>query len=134
MSKVCFGRTVRFRASHYYRLPGENLAKSKLRFGESADPHVHDWSLTLWLEAVPDPLTGMAVDLVTVDEVLHREVVSRFHQACINDAVPYFFEHQPTTESLAVYFAELLSPLLRPATLVRVRVAESEDLFAEWHS
>lgn len=99
-------------------------------FGDAARPHEHDWLLTLEFEGPLDPATGMLVDLMQVDEVLEREVLSRFHGRHINDVDPFFQQNLPTTENLALYFLERLQPFFE-VRIARVRIAESEDIYAE---
>ena len=132
MSKISFCRTVRFTASHYYAIVGHAAAENEARFGSSAQPHFHDWALTVWLEGPLDEKTGMMIDLGLVDRILEEEVVMRFHQKNINQADSFFEQRQPTNEVLAQYFATRLSPRFEPVRLVRLRIAEDPDLFAEW--
>lgn len=132
MAKVLFCRKVGFRAQHHYQLPGLSEAENQARFGESALPHEHDWRLTLWLEGPVDPLTGMMIDLVKVDQILEKTVVAVFDGRHINQADPFFKNHQPTNEVLAGYFAEKLQPQLKPVAIAKLRIAESDDIFAEW--
>ena len=131
MPETCFCRRVHFRAAHHYALPGASRAENRTRFGAGAEPHFHDWTLTVWLRGNPDD-AGMIVDLGQVDGVLHELVVAPFHDAHINEVDPFFQTHQPTNEVLAGYFAARLAPRFTECELVRVRVAEDPDLFAEW--
>lgn len=134
MSSILFGRKVRFKATHHYQRADKTAQWNRDRFGEAGNVHEHEWELTIWLQAPIDMETGMMVDLGDVDAILQREVTNRFHKGDINRADPYFANHPPTTEVLAGYFAKLLANLFLPAELVRLRVAESEDLFSEWLS
>ena len=131
MSSTFFCRTIRFEARHHYALPGNSIADNEARFGAAAHPHLHQWALTVWLTGPIDAETGMLCDLPAVDAALAR-VVAPFDGGHINGADPFFETHQPTTEVLAGYFAERSIPLLAPATLARLRIAEMPDLFAEW--
>lgn len=131
-SCVLFGRALHFRASHYYQLPGQTKAESHAMFGPSAEAHPHDWTLTVWLEGAVDPQTGMMVDLLQIDSILEERVCARFAGKVINHCDPFFETHQPTNEVLASYFAELLTDAFVGAELVKLRIAEAPDLFAEW--
>lgn len=101
-------------------------------FGEAGVAHEHEWELTVWLQGPMQSETGMMVDLEAVDAVLRREVSDRFDHRDINQADLFFNDHPPTTEVLAGYFAKRLSRLFGPARLVRLRIAETDDLFSEW--
>ena len=135
MPKVFFCRKVRFTAAHHYRVRAWSPAKNRQVFGPSAEPHSHHWEITVWLEGPVDPETGMIADLAEVDGILEREIVEPFDQKDFHGADPEFFaRHQPTNEVLAGYFAEKLAPLLARVRLTRLRVAECDEIFAEWQS
>ncbi|CAM2008048.1 6-carboxytetrahydropterin synthase [Acanthopleuribacter pedis] len=132
MPKIVFARKVSFHALHHYALPQLSAAQNRAYFGDAAEPHRHLWSVTVWLSGPPAPETGMVVDLPAVDAVLKEQVVARFDGRHINEVDPFFARCQPSTETLADYFAARLAPLLAPAVLEKLRVAEADDLFAEW--
>lgn len=132
MGSVSFGRKVRFRASHHYELKHLSKAENVRMFGEVNQVHWHDWELTLWISGAVAKDTGMLLDLVALDELLDREILGPFSNKHINQVDAFFEENLPTTEVLAQYFAERLIPHLDDLRLERLRVAESEDLFAEW--
>lgn len=130
MSRVLFCRSVNFAAEHYYKLPGLTESQNFDKFGDSSKPHAHVWQLTLWLEGPLDE-NGMMVDLHEIDAIMHDVAVKPFNRKCINDQDPFFRKNQPTNEVLAGYFAEKLLPRL-PVPLVKLRIAEADDLYAEW--
>ncbi len=134
MSEVSFGRTVRFFAYHHYQVPDWSTEQNQQAFGPAAQPHGHDWTLTVWVSGPLDPVTGMMVDLVALDDVLEREVRGRFHGRHFREVDSCFEIHQPTTEVLAGYFAARLQAHLPQVRLVRLRIAEMDDLFAEWRA
>ena len=134
LPEIQFGRTVHFRASHFYRLPEKSEAENRARFGPVAEPHEHDYHVTVWLAGPLHAPEMMAVDLVQVDAVLQRAIVEKFNGQCLNEADPFFAHHLPTNEALCAYLAERLAPALHPAHLRKIRVAEHPDLFAEWQS
>lgn len=74
----------------------------------------------------------MIVDLRQVDKALRLEVLGRFQDKHFQDVDVYFLEHQPTTEVLVQYFAEKLQPHFPGLRLARLRIAERDDIFAEW--
>lgn len=128
-------RTVRFSAGHHYARPGRSPEENRRLFGRSATPHGHNFSLEVTVRGVPDDETGFVVDLEALDEVLHREVVERFDQRDLNEEIPAVREGrmQPSTEALARWFFRRLVPLVPgDATLVRVRLSESDTLAAEF--
>jgi len=134
LPEIHFCRSVRFCASHRYALAGNSEAENRALFGAAAVVHEHIWTLTIWLRGPIEPATGMMVDLTRVDEVLACEVLGPFDGAHINDVDICFQQTQPTTEVLAGYFAGRLADRFGRAALVKLRLAESADIFAEWHA
>lgn len=132
MPKVVFVRKVSFHALHHYALPHLSAAENQARFGDAAVPHRHLWSVTVWLSGQPEPATGMVADLPEVDRILREQVVDRYDGRHLNVVDPVFTERQPSTETLAMVLAERLAPMFAPAQLERLRVAEADDLYAEW--
>ena len=133
MSKLSFCRTVRFRAAHHYQVKGWRKEQNVAAFGDAALPHEHDWALTCWFTGPLDQ-NGMIADLIYIDRVLAEEVRDRFHGKHINQEEPWFRQTQPTTEALASWFATRLAPRFPKVILSKIRVAEEEDLFAEWEA
>jgi len=133
MGHILFCRKVSFMASHYYRLPNQTENQATKRFGKVSQCHEHKWVLTIWLRGPLDPETGMMVDLCEVDAILENEILKPFHGRVINHQDTYFQQVLPTTEALAGYFAQRLAPKFLPGMLVRLRIAEEDDLFSEWH-
>ena len=132
LPRTFFCRRVSFNARHHYRLRDLDEAGNRKLFGASADSHSHYWNLTLWFEGPIDPRTGMIADLDLIDRVLKEQVIDRFDGHEINRVDDYFQNQVPTTENLARYFAEKLVPCFPKLTIAKVRVAECDDIFAEW--
>ena len=134
MSEASLVRTVRFSAGHHYGRPDWDEQRNRETFGEGVHPHGHNWSLTVTVRGEVDPETGFVVDLPALDELLQREVVSRFDQRDLNAEIAPVREGvlQPSTEALATWLFERLAPLVPgDARLVRLRLAESDALAAE---
>jgi len=128
-TRLC--RSFRFHAAHYYRLAHLDQAQNEARFGDLAQPHSHDWVVTLWLTGPLHPELGTVMDLGLLDRVL-ADVIGKFDGGVINDLEPMFKRRLPTTEALAAYFADRVQAGITPVRLVRVRVAESDELWAEY--
>ena len=135
MAEASLMRTVRFSAGHHYRRDDWSEAENARAFGASVHPHGHNWALTVTVRGAIDPEPGFVVDLGALDELLRSEVVERFDQRDLNLEVAPVREGamQPSTEALARWFFERLAPRIPgSATLVRVRLAESDELAAEY--
>jgi 6-pyruvoyltetrahydropterin/6-carboxytetrahydropterin synthase len=126
-------RRVTFAAAHRYRVAEWSEERNAATFGLCARPnyHGHSYVCDVTVAGEVDPVTGFAVDLGLLDDVLAREVRDRFDHANINLDVPEFGDggSMPTGENLARFIAERVQRALRDAArVVRVTVAEDSTL------
>ena len=136
-------RSYRFSASHRYYRPEWSEEENFARFGRCSwgPGHGHNYRVTLWIEGTPDPLTGFVIDLPKLDEVVREEVLDRLDHRKVDVAIEEFRSGAliPSSENLVSWIAaRLLTKVsgLRGGTgsirLRRVRLAEDDDLGAEW--
>src|SRR5687768_770675 len=134
MPRLQLTRRVRFCAAHRYHRPEWSEARNREVFGPCSNPHGHghDYVLEATVSGEVDPLTGFAVDLGWLDGVLREEVVQRLDHQHLNHVVPELAPGAqiPTTENLLRLIWGWLQPRLEDR-LVRLRLYESEELFAE---
>lgn len=127
-------RRVSFAAAHRYRVADWSDDRNTETFGLCARPnyHGHSYVCDVTVTGNVDPVTGFVVDLVALDEVLAREVRTRFDHANINLDIPEFREDgglMPTGENLARFIAERVQQGLgNAARVARVTVAEDATL------
>lgn len=130
-------RTVRFSAAHRYFRPEWTEERNRTVFGACANPHGHghNYLLEVMVAGWPDPETGFSVDLSDLDELLRLEVRERLDHRHLNHDVAAFGEGGkiPTTENLLIYLWERLAPRVSGAQLVRLRLREDVDLFADYY-
>lgn len=127
-------RKVRFSAGHRYHRPDWDEERNREVFGTSRNRHGHNYLVEVVVRGEVDPATGFIVDLGELDEVV-AAVVEPLDQRDLTDAVDAFRPGAriPSTEGLAVWFWERLSPAIPgSAELDAVRVHEAEDLVAEY--
>lgn len=126
-------RAYRFSAAHHYYLPELPAAENERLFGKCANRHGHghDYRVELTLAGVPDPRTGMLVDLAALDRSVHAAVIEPLDHRHLNHEVAFFATRLPTCENLAWYIWQALAGCLPAALLESVRVLESADLAAE---
>ena len=132
---VYLTRKAEFSASHYYHNP-ELSAEENLRlFGKCNNPHGHghNYTLEVTVKGKVDPRSGFVVDLKELKGVLEREVLAAMDHRFLNKEVPEFLHAIPTTENLAIAIWKRLCPKLQRAELHRVRVYETQDLFADYY-
>jgi 6-pyruvoyltetrahydropterin/6-carboxytetrahydropterin synthase len=135
--KIVLERRYRFSASHLYRRPDWSEQENRARFGKCANlpGHGHNYRLWIGVQGEIDPATGFVFDLDQLDELVRERVVERLDHHHINLALPEFGAGGaiPTSENLVRWIHEQLAGQFpEGARLVRVRLAEDEDLAAEW--
>lgn len=130
-------RTVAFSAAHRYFKPEWSAAKNAATFGACAGEHGHghryECAVTVAGPVAAD--TMMLVDLATFDRILHDEIVARFDHKHLNLDVAEFAYGKtvPTAEALAIHiWGRVGARLPKGLALVRVRVQEEPDLYAEY--
>jgi 6-pyruvoyltetrahydropterin/6-carboxytetrahydropterin synthase len=128
-------RTARFSAAHRYHRADWPEQRNRAAFGANADIHGHNYRVEVSVRGPVDPETGMCVDLARVDQILEAEVVARLGWRDLSHGVEGL-AGLPTTENLAVHVWARVQAALRSmgveATLERVRVYESPELYAEY--
>lgn len=117
-------RTYHFSAGHRLANPALSAEANARLYGVCHRPHGHNYLLEVTLRGRPDPLTGMAVDLERVDQVVRQSVLERVDHETL-EAVPALAGVITTGESLARAFWGILGAVLPARTLVRVAVVET---------
>jgi 6-pyruvoyltetrahydropterin/6-carboxytetrahydropterin synthase len=129
-------RRVTFSSGHRYWIPALSAEENRALFGKWASPynHGHNYSLEVAVVGVIDPVTGMVVNIKTIDDVIDRVVVAQFDQKSINDEIEAFHSRSASLENLMLYIASLLSPgvLPRQARFTGLTLRETEDLYGEY--
>ena len=124
--KAHLTRRYRFSASH--RLHSEEMSAEENRatYGKCNNPfgHGHNYALEVTVSGQVDPSTGMVCNLVDLDGVVEREVLSRYHLSNLN-ALQEFARVVPTTENLSTHIFEILQRGFAQAHLDRVRLEET---------
>jgi 6-pyruvoyltetrahydropterin/6-carboxytetrahydropterin synthase len=128
--KAYFGRRYLLSASH--RLHSEALSADEnlAAYGKCNNPHGHGHNYVIEVLAAGQVgrETGMVVDMVALDEVVHSQVLERFDHTNLN-LDPLFVNQVPTTENLCRAVFGLLKSALPSGSLEYVRVEETENNF-----
>lgn len=119
-------RTYDFSASH--RLHSRRLTdEANLRvFGKcnNRNGHGHNYVLEVTVRGEIDPDTGFAYPIDRLDAIVERRVISVLDHRDLNSDVPHFAAVNPTSENLAVFIWQAISPDVGPA-LHCVRLEET---------
>jgi 6-pyruvoyltetrahydropterin/6-carboxytetrahydropterin synthase len=128
-------RKAEFSASHVCRLPHLSDDENRALYGEGSNPngHGHNFVVEVTVEGVPDPVTGMVMDLKDLKDILEEEVVEPMDHRFLNHEVPPFDHVVPTTENVATEIWRRLDPRvsMEGASLSRVRLFETADLYVD---
>jgi 6-pyruvoyltetrahydropterin/6-carboxytetrahydropterin synthase len=132
---VYLTRKAEFSASHYYHNPEFTPEENRRVFGKCNNPngHGHNYTLEVTVKGEVDKRSGFVVDLKQLKDIMNREVIDAMDHRFLNREVAEFKDAIPTTENLAISIWRRLQPKLRLATLHRVRVYETPDLFVDYY-
>ena len=124
--KAHLTRRYRFSASHRLHSPGMSVDENQATYGKCNNPHGHghNYTLEVTVSGPVDDQTGMVCNLVDLDSVVEREVVSRYDLENLN-MLHEFAQIVPTTENLCVEIFEILQRGFQKAHLDRVRIEET---------
>ena len=132
---VYLTRKAEFSASHVYHNPELSPEENRRVFGKCNNPHGHghNYMLEVTVKGEVDQTSGFVVDLKQLKEVMHREVLDAMDHRFLNKEVSEFLHQIPTTENIAIVVWNRLVTKLKNATLHRVRVYETSDLFVDFY-
>lgn len=124
--KAHLTRRYRFSASHRLHSEAMSVKENLATYGKCNNPygHGHNYSLEVSVSGQVDPATGMVCNLVDLDGVVEREVLSRYDLSNLN-TLQEFAQGVPTTENLSVHIFEILQRAFHHAHLERVRLEET---------
>jgi 6-pyruvoyltetrahydropterin/6-carboxytetrahydropterin synthase len=134
MPRVRLTRKVTFSSGHRFWNASLSAEENKHLYGVWASPynHGHNFVLEVTASGQVNGTTGMVVNIKTIDDMLQREIVSKFAQRSINDEVPGFDKKTPCLENLLAYFRDLVRTLPEHTVLEHLRLEETPTFFGEW--
>jgi 6-pyruvoyltetrahydropterin/6-carboxytetrahydropterin synthase len=131
--KAYFTRGYTISASHRLHSDALSPAENRATFGKCNNPHGHghNYRIQVTVGGPIDPATGMVINMATLDQTVHQNIIQRFDHMNLN-LDPLFTHQVSTTENLCIAVYNLLSESLKPALLDRVRIEETENNFFEY--
>ena len=131
---VYLTRRASFSASH--RLWSDQLteAENYAIYEKCANPHGHghNYTLEVTVQGVPNPRTGMVLNLTDLKHVLNEQIVKWVDHKHLNYDVSWLEGFIPTTEVLVIKFWERLTESLPAGMLYEVKLYETENNFASY--
>lgn len=127
-------RRVHFNAAHRLHNPAESDAWNRATFGpcNNANYHGHNYELEVTVEGPIDPKTGYVLDIAVLKALVDTHVSSVLDHRNLNLDVPYFREHIPSAENIAVFCWQAIVPALPAGKLHRVRLWETPRNYVEY--
>jgi 6-pyruvoyltetrahydropterin/6-carboxytetrahydropterin synthase len=110
-------------------------SKNEEVFGNCANPnwHGHNYDLFVTVKGKPDPTTGMIINVRDLKKIIRREVIELLDHKNLNMDVSFMQGVMPTIENLAKVIWQRLQPHMDGYELHRVKVHETENIFAEYY-
>jgi 6-pyruvoyltetrahydropterin/6-carboxytetrahydropterin synthase len=126
---VYLTRRTTFSASH--RLWSDALSDEKnyAIYDKCANPngHGHNYTLEVTVKGMPDPLTGMVMNLTDIKRITNEQVIDWVDHKHLNYDVPWLEGNIPTTEVLVLKFWERLERGFPKGFLYEVKLHETEN-------
>lgn len=131
---VYLTRRTTFSASH--RLWSSHLTaeENSALYDKCANPngHGHNYVLEVTVRGIPDPRTGMILNLTDLKQAINEHVIAWVDHKHLNYDVPWLEDSIPTTEVLVVKFWERLASALPQGLLYEVKLHETENNIASY--
>lgn len=129
---VVVTRKARFASSHFLSLPEHDEAENFDNFWKASwqPGHGHNYVVEAGVEGIPDPSTGMVINLRDLKDLLNEHAIEKFDFKHLNYE-PAFTYRLPAIENIAAELWRTLYPELHTATtrLRWIAVSEMADLW-----
>lgn len=131
--KIC--RRETFNAAHRLYNPDFDEATNRRIYDKCSNPnyHGHNYVLEVWIEGMIDAETGYIIDLKTLSDIIHDEVLERFDHCNLNLDCPEFSDLIPTVENIAVVIWNLLKAKIDAKYELEIRLWET-DKNSVWYN
>lgn len=120
-------RRLHFNAAHRLYNPARSDQWNRDTFGPCNHPnyHGHNYELELMVKGEVSPDTGYVVDVQALKQLAEETVLAELDHRNLNLDVPFFREHLPSAENIAIYIWQRLVDRIPSGRLVRVRLWET---------
>ena len=127
-------RKAHFSAAHRLFNPNFSDEENEAVFDKcnNVHGHGHNYTIEVTVAGEPDPETGYVIDLKKLSELIDKIILDKVDHKHLNYDVPELARIIPTAENIAIVFWNLLEPHITNGHLDNVRVAESDNNYAEY--
>jgi len=128
---VYITRRVVFAASHRLYSPQLSDEDNWTVFDKCSREkgHGHNFELFVTLKGVPDPITGLVMNLSHLKTILQDHILDPMDHRFLNDDIPEFKTLLPSIENLVIVVWNRLVPYIGDL-LYEVKIIETENNFA----
>jgi len=134
MPRLTVTRRLTFNAAHRIHNPALGDAENARLFGKCNSPnwHGHNYILEVSVTGEPDPVSGYVIDLAELKKLVERALLDHVDHHNFNLDVPEMAGTNPTAENIIIMCWRVLEPAIRPRTLARLRLCETENNWVEY--
>lgn len=127
-------RKAHFNAAHRLHNSQRDEAWNRETFGPCNNPnyHGHNYELEVTVEGEIDPATGYVLDVGILHTLVEREILSVLDHRNLNLDVPWFRDHIPSAEHIALFCWNAIAPHLPSGRLTRVRLWETPRNYVDY--
>ena len=134
MSKqLTLNRVYWFSAAHRLHTPVLSANDNISIYDKCNNPmgHGHDYKLEVSLLGMPDPDTGMLIELDKCDAIV-RKVLDTMDHRHLDKEVPYFKNHTSTGENIVAYLWQELASQFPNNMLFHLKLWETNNNYFEY--
>ena len=137
MVYIC--RKEHFNAAHRLYNPKWSDAKNREVFGICANPnwHGHNFELIITVKGVPNPDTGMVMDLKVLSKIIKTKVIDKLDHQNLNLDVDFLQGKIPSCEVVVIEIWKQLDSAIKAAepnaALHHIKLIETPKNFVEYY-
>lgn len=109
--EASFTRTYGFAAAHRLHAPALSDAENRAIYGKCNNPngHGHNYTLEVTVQGDIDEATGMVIDLVAMDRIVH-DILDQLDHKHLDREVADFADRASTAENIVISLWDALAP------------------------
>ena len=132
--QIAVYRKAHFNAAHRLHVESWSNEKNKEIFGLCNNPHYHGHNYELEVKVVGevDPVTGFAIDMKILKDIIKEKVENKLDHKNLNIEVEEFKNVNPTCENICFYIWKILTESLEEKYQVTVRLYETPRNYCEY--
>lgn len=126
---ISIARRAYFSVGRRLTNPAWDEAANRDAFGMDAQPHGHDYTVTVYYTGEPSDVDGMIVNITEIKPLLAK-LLGQLDGRFLDEEVDAFRASRPTVENIVDFLWRQMPRRIATATLSRLCVQQSENLWA----